>query len=205
MPPPKSGSGKVDSGSGWMVGNPECAGINRHVVGDEALVVSPLLANVYLHARRRLSCATLTILSWAFETELAPSVSRVSFRSGWQSSVWNYIRRRHVCLSSGDSPSETGRNVAKETPRPSRFWDSRTIAEISRAAEPLISGARTTATIISTARNHADCDQVVGKLRLASADRVAYRLYGSLRRFERSSLKSRSCEKDPQSGQHSWL
>jgi CRP-like cAMP-binding protein len=47
-------------------------------------------------AAKLLSCATLTILSWAFETELTPSVSRVSFRSGWQSSVWNYIRRRHV-------------------------------------------------------------------------------------------------------------
>ena len=36
------------------------------------------------------------ILFWAFNTELTPSASRVSFRSGWQSSVWNYIRRKRV-------------------------------------------------------------------------------------------------------------
>jgi hypothetical protein len=37
--------------------------------------------------------------------------------------------------------SETGSSVARENPRPSRFWDSRIFVEISRAAEPLTSGA----------------------------------------------------------------
>ena len=32
--------------------------------------------------------------------------------------------------SSDGSPSETGSNVARENPRPSRFWDSRIFAEI---------------------------------------------------------------------------
>ena len=55
--------------------------------------------------------------------------------------------------------------------------------------------------------------EVVGKLRLASAYRVAYRLYGSLRVWQhqyaddidwRGSHKV-DCEKDSQSGQHLWV
>jgi hypothetical protein len=76
----------------------------------QGAVVSPLLANVYLHyvfdlwveAWRKkwhgamsLSSAMPMIWWWAFNTGLTPSGSCKSFGNGWLSSVWSYMRTRH--------------------------------------------------------------------------------------------------------------
>jgi group II intron reverse transcriptase/maturase len=71
----------------------------------QGAVVSPLLANLYLHyvfdlwvhAWRRkvaravllLPCATLTTWSWGSSIGRTPSASRGSFRNAWRNSGWN--------------------------------------------------------------------------------------------------------------------
>jgi hypothetical protein len=73
-------------------------------------VVSPLIANVYLHYvfdlwaevwRKKVTKGDVIVVRYAddlvlgFSTGPMPSGSLESLRIGSQSSVWNYIRTRH--------------------------------------------------------------------------------------------------------------
>jgi RNA-directed DNA polymerase len=93
----KAGTSEDDQWSESKVGTPQGA------------VVSPLLANVYLHyvfdlwieAWRKkvargdvMSSAMPTILWWDSKAGRKPSVFSKCFGSVWRSSVWNYMRKR---------------------------------------------------------------------------------------------------------------
>jgi group II intron reverse transcriptase/maturase len=77
----------------------------------QGAVVSPLLANVYLHYvfdlwaeawRKKVARGEVIVVRYAddlvlgFNTELTLSGSYRSFGTGWLGSVWNYIRTRRV-------------------------------------------------------------------------------------------------------------
>jgi retron-type reverse transcriptase len=96
----KAGTSEDDQWSESKVGTPQGA------------VVSPLLANVYLHyvfdlwieAWRKkvargdvMSSAMPTILWWDSKAGRKPSVFSKCFGSVWRSSVWNYMGFTHYC------------------------------------------------------------------------------------------------------------
>ena len=103
-------------------------------------VVSPLLANIYLHYvfdlwvdawRKKCARGDVVVVRYADDNVLGSSTWRTqtaswrSFGNGWESSGWNYTQTKRAGLSSGGSPSETGNREEKGSPRRSTFWDSR--------------------------------------------------------------------------------
>jgi len=52
-----------------------------------------------------------------------------------------FVATMMISILTAGSPSETESNVARENPRPSRFWGSHIFVAISQAAEPLTFGA----------------------------------------------------------------
>jgi RNA-directed DNA polymerase len=103
-------------------------------------VISPLLANIYLHYvfdlwvdawRKKHARGNVIVVRYAddnalgFNTGTKQTASWRNSGDGWQSSDWNYTQTRRAGLSSGGSPSKTGNREEKGSPIRSTFWDSR--------------------------------------------------------------------------------
>ena len=106
-------------------------------------VISPLIANIYLHyafdlwvrsgARsgrkaRWWSSATRTISSWDSSIGRTLIASWRTYGNDWPCLDWNYTRKRRAGSSSAGLPKRTGNEQEKGSRRRSTFWDSRTSA-----------------------------------------------------------------------------
>jgi group II intron reverse transcriptase/maturase len=103
-------------------------------------VISPLLANIYLHYvfdlwvdawRKKCARGEVIVVRYAddnvlgFSTWLKLTASWRNFGNGYGSLGWNYTQTRRAGLSSGGLPKSTGPREEKGSPRRSTFWDSR--------------------------------------------------------------------------------
>jgi RNA-directed DNA polymerase len=103
-------------------------------------VVSPLLANVYLHYsfdlwvnvwRKKWAQGEVVVIRLPMtplqdsSTSRMPIVSWRTYGNGWPSLGWSYTRKRRAGSNSGVSPKRTGNVEEKGNPRRSTFWASR--------------------------------------------------------------------------------
>ena len=110
----------------------------------QGAVISPLLANIYLHYvfdlwvdawRKKHARGDVIVVRYADDTVLGfqhrdgsrPFSARTS-GNGWGSSGWNCIRTKRAGSSSGGMPNRTGNEEEKASRRRSTFWASRTSA-----------------------------------------------------------------------------
>jgi hypothetical protein len=122
----------------------------------QGAVASPLLANVYLHYlfdlwadiwRRKVAKGDVVVVRYADDLVVGfqHRTEAERFLEEFRERLAKFGLALHPdktrLMSSGGSPLETGSSGERENQRPSRFWDSRIFVEISRAAEPLTSGA----------------------------------------------------------------
>jgi RNA-directed DNA polymerase len=105
----------------------------------QGAVVSPLLANIYLHYvfdlwvqawRKQHARGAVVVVRYAddtvlgFQSQTEADRFLEDLRDGWGSLDWNCIPRKRAGLSSAGMPSRTGDEEEKGSPRRSTFWDS---------------------------------------------------------------------------------
>jgi hypothetical protein len=122
----------------------------------QGAVVSPLLANVYLHYvfdlwvevwRKKVARGEVVVVRYADDLVLGfqHRGDAERFQSEFQERLAKFGLELHPektrLIEFGRFAVRNRKHVARENPRPSRFWDSRISVEISPAAELLMSGA----------------------------------------------------------------
>jgi RNA-directed DNA polymerase len=101
----------------------------------QGAVISPLLANIYLHYvfdlwvdvwRKKCAQGDVIVVRYADDSVLG--VFWRTTRNGWGSSGWNSIQIKRAGSNSGGMPKNAGNEEGKVSPKRSTFWVSRTSA-----------------------------------------------------------------------------
>ena len=118
----------------------------------QGAVISPLLANIYLHYvfdlwvdvwRRKCAQGDVIVIRYAddsvlgFQYQTEADDSWEISRDGWGSLGWNSTPTRRGGSSPGGMPKSAGNEEGKASPRRSTFWVSRTSAgRLGRGTSP---------------------------------------------------------------------